>query len=133
MPCSKRYECNKHTNRVAALKSMFSIPRSPSLPPLEDRDARELGYDEIAELQRQSREAKVSFELNDTLYRDQQADDRLQEQLKAAARVKQEPRDDSYRSRKKARPTAGDMQLEIDANGSVREDPNASSEPAAER
>ena len=42
-----------------ALKSMLIIPRTPTLPPLEERDVTTLSHAELKELQRIAQEHKV--------------------------------------------------------------------------
>jgi hypothetical protein len=47
-------------NRIAALKSMLIVPRTPSPPPLEEREYKTLTEDEKMELCNRARERKVS-------------------------------------------------------------------------
>ncbi|SMQ55671.1 unnamed protein product [Zymoseptoria tritici ST99CH_3D7] len=84
-----------------ALKQMYIIPRTPSPEPIENRDPGTLTRDEIAKLQQffKSQEAKKD----------------------AMVKIKRERKDDNPRSRKAARPSAGDTLLSIDDDNGVRE------------
>ncbi|KAK3722677.1 hypothetical protein LTR37_002248 [Vermiconidia calcicola] len=85
---------------IDALKSMLIIPRTPTPPLLEDRDITTLSQDELKELQKRAQE-----------FREYKAN---------LAKVKREKSDDNPRRRKKARPNAGDTQLELDDTDSFR-------------
>ncbi|KAK5130485.1 hypothetical protein LTR08_002007 [Meristemomyces frigidus] len=85
---------------LEALKSLLIIPRTPTPPPLEERDITTLSPDEMRELQRRARAAK--------------------DEREAKIKIKREHVDENPRQRKKARPNADSTQLELDDNGCVR-------------
>ncbi|KAK0937568.1 hypothetical protein LTR29_010901 [Friedmanniomyces endolithicus] len=84
------------------LKSMSIIPRTPTPPPLEEREYETSNRDDFLELQRQLREMKERHGA-------------------PSVKVKRERTDDNPRRRKVARPSRNSMQLELDEEGGVRE------------
>ncbi|KAK6396689.1 hypothetical protein LTR65_008587 [Meristemomyces frigidus] len=90
-----------HYRSLEALKSLLIIPRTPSPPPLEERDITTLTHDELCELQRRARAAR--------------------DEKETKVKIKRERADINPRPRKVARPNANSTQLEVDDNGRVRE------------
>ncbi|KAK4496758.1 hypothetical protein PRZ48_012741 [Zasmidium cellare] len=90
---------------MQALKSMLIIPRTPTPPPLEERDFDTLTREELKELHRRAKEAK--------------------EQEDTKRKIKRERKDENPRPRKVSRPSNGDTQLELDDEGSFRESSTA--------
>ncbi|KAK4575240.1 hypothetical protein LTR86_001092 [Recurvomyces mirabilis] len=84
-----------------ALRMMYIIPRTPTAPPVEERDFNTLSRDELEELHKQYKAIK--------------------EKQQAAVKVKRERADNNPRLCKVARPSINSTQLEIDDEGSVRE------------
>ncbi|KAK5127456.1 hypothetical protein LTR85_006795 [Meristemomyces frigidus] len=84
---------------IQALRSMLIIPRTPTPPPLEERDITTPTPDELRELQR-ARAAR--------------------DEKQAKIKIKRERADENARPRKVARPNANSTQLEFDDDGGVR-------------
>lgn len=99
---------------------MLIIPRTPSPPPLEDRDITTLSMDELREMQRRMQALRVS-EFSSS--GDIDANGYRQKQTESFVKIKRERKDDEdeQRPRKAARPSQGDTQLEVDDDGGVRE------------
>ena len=55
----QRVSQRESTNKSAALKSMLIIPRTPTPPPLEERDFATFSADELKELKKKFLELKV--------------------------------------------------------------------------
>jgi hypothetical protein len=109
------------TGMAETLKSMLIIPRTPSPPPLEEKD--NLTVEEVRELQRRMKEVLVSH-----LSSPQCRSCVLTFAVQACqAMVKRERADEGRHavSQKRARLSAGDIQLEIDDDG-VRQTPTQS-------
>ena len=109
-----------------ALRSMHIIPRTPSPPPLEERDPATLTLDELRELQKLAQRGKVRW--RNCHHRHVLSE--FQKYEEAQMKIKREHIDDTPRSRKKFRPSAGDTQLEIDREGSFSEASTATLAPA---
>ncbi|KAK3109587.1 hypothetical protein LTR53_016998 [Teratosphaeriaceae sp. CCFEE 6253] len=90
---------------LEALKAMSILQRTPSPPPLEERDYDSINRDDAVELQRQLKELK----------------ERYASDAKVKHEIKRERTDDSPRPRKVARPMRDSTQLELDDDGQVRE------------
>ncbi|KAK0270073.1 hypothetical protein LTR35_014321 [Friedmanniomyces endolithicus] len=84
------------------LKSMSIIPRTPTPPPLEEREYETVNREVFLELQRQLKEMKNKHAVSNV-------------------KVKRERTDENPRPRKVARPSRHSTQLELDKEGGVRE------------
>ncbi|KAK0268971.1 hypothetical protein LTS00_017413 [Friedmanniomyces endolithicus] len=85
-----------------ALKSMLIIPRTPTPPPLQEREYDSIDRQDVLELQRQLKAMKEKHKLRNV-------------------KVKRERTDDNPRRRKVARSSRHSTQLELDEEGGVRE------------
>ncbi|KAK4951596.1 hypothetical protein LTR10_010573 [Elasticomyces elasticus] len=101
---------------LETLKSMLIIPRTPSPPPLEERDYESVNRDEFLELQRQLKELKEKAAANVNIKQE----------------IKRERTDDNPRPRKVARPNRASTVLEFDVDNSVRESSTATFAPRSE-
>ncbi|KAK5697157.1 hypothetical protein LTR97_007292 [Elasticomyces elasticus] len=101
---------------LETLKSMLIIPRTPSPPPLEERDYESVNRDEFLELQRQLKELKEKAAANVNIKQE----------------IKRERTDDNPRPRKVARPNRASTVLEFDDDNSVRESSTATFAPRSE-
>lgn len=102
---------------------MLIVPRTPTPPPLEDRDANDLSVEELRELHRKSQAARAS--LPHTRPDPFIADCFAQKEQQAGRKIKEEEEDSGERKRRKiARPTATSTQLTIDDDGNIREESN---------
>ena len=107
---------NNVADKTAALKSMLIIPRTPTPPPLEERDPTTLNADELRELQKRAQAFKVGImrlEIERMLTM-------RQKHQEGQVKIKREKNDNSPRRRKAARPHGGGTQYEFD-DGNVRE------------
>ncbi|KAK1057011.1 hypothetical protein LTR74_014470 [Friedmanniomyces endolithicus] len=86
---------------LETLKCMSIIPRSPTPPPLEEREYDTVNREDFVELQRQLKALKKNGVPN--------------------VKVKRERTDENPRPRKVARPSRHSTQLELDEEGGVRE------------
>ncbi|KAK3112409.1 hypothetical protein LTR53_011356 [Teratosphaeriaceae sp. CCFEE 6253] len=93
------------SHEAEALKAMSILQRTPSPPPLEERDYDSISRDDVVELQRQLKELK----------------ERYASDAKVRHEIKRERTDDSPRPRKVERPMRDSTQLELDDDGQVRE------------
>lgn len=110
---------------------MLIIPRDPSPDaglPLHDRDLNSLSQPELVALLQQERAAKVSYRDLKDLSTRTDGSERSREDTKV--NIKREREDDDTHSRKRARPSAGSIQFELDDDGSFRET-SSSTGPAA--
>ncbi|KAK0247167.1 hypothetical protein LTS09_017689 [Friedmanniomyces endolithicus] len=87
---------------IEALKSMLIIPRTPTPPPLQEREYDSIDRQDVLELQRQLKAMKEKHKLRNV-------------------KVKRERTDDNPRRRKVARSSRHSTQLELDEEGGVRE------------
>lgn len=109
-------------NSAEALKSLLIVPRTPSPEPpipLEERDITTLNPDELKELQKRFLAMRVSLCVPSSA---EAAADQISLQDKQT-QIKRERDEDEATppARKKARPSAGDTQLEIDDQGGFRQ------------
>lgn len=105
---------------IAALEAQLIVPRTPSPEPLEERDFDGLNREELKELQRRAKEAKVQIQI--LLL---EVTDHFEDHENACLMLKHEQARDAPvpKERRTARPVAGDTLLELDEDGNVREAP----------
>ncbi|KAK5710576.1 hypothetical protein LTR15_012905 [Elasticomyces elasticus] len=101
---------------LESLKAMLIIPRTPSPPPLEDRDFDSLSREELQQLHQRMRAIRETSEAN----------------VPVKQEIKRERTDDNPRPRKVARPNRASTVLEFDDDNSVRESSTATFAPGSE-